>query len=236
MQVVATEVGQDKTGRVNPGALCARIVSALHHLAQREAAVTSIDAVTAKWRQAVETTVTALEFQVYAAQDFLSQTLADPQRVLGETVTRVQLINHLTVMVPAFLQHGIQPFSPTFRHAAREFTDAVAFLEARRDAEALNLLRTSLAGFTLRGLRATLEAQLLEVSRQVHQPVSTFNPGPVMMAIAGQADRLTALDTSRMVAFQPGIVRAFLDQTVALLRERQYRAAHDAFANAVVLI
>ncbi|RJO59006.1 hypothetical protein C4546_04225 [Candidatus Parcubacteria bacterium] len=225
---------EDSLGRVNNGALLARLVAIRERTMRREADAVDINAVWALRRRVVSMCLEILEFQVKAAADYLKQVLDNWHEV--SILRRIRVAEQLEIYARVFEGIDIQPFRPTFLYSTDEFKHAAEFLKTNKVAEAHALLKTTYAGFQLRDLRIELEKLMFAVSRKRRFPKTDFDFSETISRLEINIAILNSWDTSQMRDFDKIVITAGLRQVIICLEIFDIQKAHGTFSNTIKLI
>lgn len=207
------------------------MLTAVGELIRREAGVTDIVEVYALRRQNVRLQLATLETLVHIVEDFLNQILAhwNTVRVRRRELTTAQLEHFVRSLTPV----TVKPFSTTFQHVVREFSEAARCIRAGHLDQAKALLGTSVASMRLRRLRVQLEAVHYRVSSATYDAAMRKRVGIIAqdanLELGLLVQELRAVDTVGMVDFSRTGLLATLADAQAALVEGNVAVAADNF-------
>lgn len=218
---------EDSLGRVNNGALLARLVAIKFRAMQREADAIDINAVWALRRKVISILIDILEFQVKTATNFLEQVLKDWQVV--QTMRRVRVADQLEVYAGVFSAIDIKPFLVTFQYSADEFKRAAECLRTNQVEKAEGLLQTAYASFKLRKIRVDLERVLFEISRKKRFAKNSFDLAGNFEKLRNAMAEMNELNTVGMRDFNAKFMTTNLQRIIRLLEQGSFHDAHTIF-------
>lgn len=230
-RIIKVRQGTDSLNRVNSSASCLRLLTAVGGLIQRENQVANIAQVYAARRQATRLVLVTLETQVLVVENFLNQTLTHWNIICSRRreLTQWQLQQFASVLATI----PVKPFRETFRHVARECTEASQDISSGGFHQAKRILEKSLASLQLRKLRVQLEAVHFRIASTVHNAnMRKQRPQVAQEALTELRpliEELSAINTLGMVDFSSSSVLATFANVQSALGAGNCKEAAEHF-------